>query len=643
MNPKEHIALNFFPLLQQDFEFTAYRAAYHEGDTKDKYPACSRRRLPVNALHLQRGGVYSDYWVSLVSRDGFEICTLKSFSNIPLTIDVLNNMLKQKCNDSFGESEFSYLEGMRSRMTLFVLERFPEGVQGVWLEPYHLKATDEFGFLADFKFYTFSGAKSTRRIQQLSLSLDKDGRSNKNFYADRFEKLQQFIAKFYHKLFPLTCGSVEISMQKTLLDLESDSLEPKRYMFFNGNTSNSQFTGVKDYGPLSPVSSGAKVYFLYRQQDRPFSHDLFRALRGDTFGNTFPGMEAMFRYKLSQENVGGKAIDGFDRDSLDKALAAIQQDAMGRPIVPVLITPFSKNSGKDSNRLYHIAKHAFLAHGVPSQFVSLQLLQFKDQLKWSVSNIGLQLFAKMGGQPWKVAPKAQSRLIVGLGQAHQIVNGQIKKYFAYSVLTESTGLYKDLKTLGQSQSYETYIKDFKRNLKLIFESYHEHYDSFVVHATFSIRREELDAVQEVLDAIIDTAGSDREFVVMKFNDRNKFFGYSLQSNSMVPYESAYLRLSEKEYLVWFEGLQYHNPNIRKRIERPLHVKFIYSNHELTAPRMKDYLQDAVNLSGANWRGFNAKSLPVSVYYAHIVADYYKEFQALALDDIDLEAINPWFL
>lgn len=112
---------------------------------------------------------------------------------------------------------------------------------------------------------------------------------------------------------------------------------------------------------------------------------------------------------------------------------------------------------------------------------------------------------------------------------------------------------------------------------------------------------------------------------------------------MTPYESSFVRLAEREFLVWFEGLQVQNPTIRKRIGRPLHVQFLYSSKDLDSIKMKSYLQDAVNLSGANWRGFNAKSLPVSVYYAQLVAKYYKEFQTLGFEDINLEKITPWFL
>ncbi len=130
---------------------------------------------------------------------------------------------------------------------------------------------------------------------------------------------------------------------------------------------------------------------------------------------------------------------------------------------------------------------------------------------------------------------------------------------------------------------------------------------------------------------------------MKFDDNSKYFGYALENNSKVPYESSYTSLGKKEYLVWFEGLQYHNPTIRRRIARPMHIEFVCSNKNLSFDEEKGYLQDAINLSGANWRGFNAKTLPVSIYYAKLIAEYIREFNRLGLPEINIENLPPWFL
>jgi len=56
-----------------------------------------------------------------------------------------------------------------------------------------------------------------------------------------------------------------------------------------------------------------------------------------------------------------------------------------------------------------------------------------------------------------------------------------------------------------------------------------------------------------------------------------------------------------------------------------------------------YTGERLHLSGANWRGFNAKSLPISIYYAQIIAKYFREFHRLGLRELDLENLTPWFL
>lgn len=642
MAPEQEIALSFLPLSNSDFEFVVYRRSYVHGEQKADYPTSTRRRLPIS----KGSDEWLEYWVKLDDKDnqGYESFECNSSTNLPLTIEFLFHLLYQRCQSNQLEDYILNKDAFRYHTIFFSLYKLPEGEQGVWLEPYYLKSVRKFGFLADFRFHKNDNVPLTKRTQQLSLSLDENGKSNTNFYLAKYEKLKEFLHRFHSKLFPLHYGQKEINVDQNFLVIDSSLLRFKTYVFAHDSVDKSQFMGVKNKGPLTPITSPVKVYFVYRKSDRQFSLDLYHALRGETFSNTFPGMESMFGYKLTNENVSGGSVEDFSSQELERIIDSILKDSHGTSVVPVLVTSFSKDDYDDeASEQYYRAKYTFLRHHLPSQFVSLKRLQNKEQLKWAISNIGLQLFAKMGGQPWKVAPETKKCLIVGLGQSHKRVNDKIEKYFAYSVLTDSSGLYKDIKILGQSDNRDSYLAGFKQKLTNVFKQYYGDYDNFVVHSTFAIQDDELDAVNDVLTTLSASSDLSKEFTVMRFNEHNKFFGYSMKSNSMTPFESSVVRLSEKEFLVWFEGLQTQNPTIRKRIGRPLHVEFLYSSVDLDYLKMKSYLQDAVNLSGANWRGFNAKSLPVSVYYAQLVARYYKEFHVLGFEDIDLEKITPWFL
>ena len=638
MSARKPVLLSFFPLNSQKFKFTVYRRLYRDGETKDSFPGCRRRNLPENVPPGDQDDDYTFYWVSLEPYDGFEEVTCDSHVNIYLTLEYLYQQLKKKCKQVLSSDGYVLNGGFSRQRINFVMYQCNDGKQTVWLEPYFLKSKQLFGFLVDFKFLNESDGSQSIEALKLSLSLDKHGRSNKNFYIDRYDQIQKFVAKHEKTVFDL---APDVSIHPDMCPLDVDTLKTKSYVFANDGAKKSQFRGIKEHGPLNPVSDRTKVHFIFQEKDRSFSYDLFRALRGDTFYN-FPGMEKMFEYRFDDSNVGGTAIDGFTLENIQAAIQAVQQGVNDRPVVPIFISPFDKSSD-DTDKIYYKIKHLCLQNNIPSQFVSIPLLRQKNQFKWATSNIALQIFAKMGGKPWTVEPETKDCLIVGIGQAHSKDQEIIKKYFAYSILTESTGLYKELRILGDTHKSEQYIEDFKHNLKKVFDKYYDNYDSFVVHTTFKIRKDELEAVQQVVESMGSDDSAKKDFIVMKFNDRNKFFAYSSESNSMIPYESSYIELSYNEYLIWFEGLQYHNPNVGRRIKRPLHVEFIYPKRNLDTARKREYLQDALNISGANWRGFNAKSLPISIHYAYLVAGYYKEFQNLRLEEINLEEIKPWFL
>ncbi len=55
------------------------------------------------------------------------------------------------------------------------------------------------------------------------------------------------------------------------------------------------------------------------------------------------------------------------------------------------------------------------------------------------------------------------------------------------------------------------------------------------------------------------------------------------------------------------------------------------------------LQDCINLSGANWRGFKAKQLPVSIFYCQKISEFLTKFEENGYDNIHIDNLKPWFL
>ncbi len=632
----DRIALNFLPLSSHEFTFTLYRLPFVEGDRPRVGEEAAVRRT------LEEDGERSTYWTLFQRIEGSTDVQCNPFDNTYATLAALRMAMIQSCRNNLDSDSFQILGGFLPRVEV-TTKIYPEGSQVVSLQSYFLRSRRKFGFLVDFQFHPVAEHRGTYRAQQLSLSLDRHNQPNRNRYADRYSHLLRFVKDFHSSVFSLTLpGGHPINVDSNFVKLTPTRLDIKHYVVGSGSESRSQFMGVKRKGPLKDVpNDDTHLCFLYRPADRSLSHDLFRALRGDTFP-TFPGMERMFHFSLRNEHVSGIPISGYRGRELERIVNQVVAEADGSKVVPIVLTPFSRHDNLKDNDQYWLLKHAFLARNLPLQVVTTETVANKNKLKWSTAGIGLQVFAKAGGTPWKVRPRTTRCLIVGIGQAHRVTDSGIDRYFAYSVLTDSGGVFKEVRVLGKNRDARHYMRDFAQNLRIIFSDYSDRFSNFVVHTTFAIRQCELDAIASVLsDQQSQSAGG--EFVSLKFNYRNRFFGFALEHNSRVPYESTVMSLSRKEFLVWFEGLQYGHSIVRGMIGGPLHVEFTYPREDLSLEKKRSHLQDAINLSGANWRGFNAKSLPVSVYYAQLIARYLKEFHKQGLPPVNVNTLTPWFL
>jgi hypothetical protein len=278
--------------------------------------------------------------------------------------------------------------------------------------------------------------------------------------------------------------------------------------------------------------------------------------------------------------------------------------------------------------------------GIPLQVVSSQLIRKRDQFKWSVSNIALQVFTKLGGVPWKVLPAHDRSLIIGIGQAHRTSDGAIQRYFAYCVATDSSGLYKKIAVLGDSKSRSDYITELKASLIREFrEAQADKYTGCTIHVPFRLREDEMEALEGALNEA-HAANRDLKFTVLKVNDQHRFFGYA-SNNSRVPIEGSVARLSANTALLWFEGLKRPNDLVGKRVAGPVHVEFLWPRDSFSPSDQQEHLQDLFNLSGTNWRGFNARSTPISIYYCRIIANFLAEFPDHAGRITGKE--QPWFL
>ncbi len=295
MTPDDKVALNFLEIVNQPFQVSFYFKKVAGPEQPSPYPNNVKRyNLPEDLKNLKVK--FAPYFISETALEGFESVTISSEVNKVLTVQKLFENLVHKCKQTLREgTDFTIEDGFRKRVN-FIISSEEIGNEEIWMEPYFLNISQKFGFLIGFHFNLAEKQPYNKAVQQKSKSLGPDGRENINFYADIYKELQLFIGHFKSRIFPLEQGT---DLTTSFKEIASKHLEAKKYIFWNDRVDTSQFQGIKKHGPLVKIADNSLICFMYRPEDKPFSHELFYALRGDKFG-TFSGMEAMFSFSLGR-------------------------------------------------------------------------------------------------------------------------------------------------------------------------------------------------------------------------------------------------------------------------------------------------------------------------------------------------------
>jgi hypothetical protein len=636
------IHLNFLPVLGELPDFEVFRKL--RSDPQEPKPTGQQDihgySLPSNHANVEDR---ASYWVAFEAHDGFEPFIVKPGYNNDLTISAIFKAIGKCCREKLGGDDYWMPERGFLREVHFNMRRHPEGSEQLVVRPYHLRTVKKFGILADFHLRLNDGVKFSRRVQQLSLSLDEHFRRNLDFYVERFARITEFLRKRWDVLSPILLPGAQsdVALRNEFEPLPAYRLRSRVYVFGNNRESRSQFTGLKDFSPLQPLQVAPKLLFVFREQDRQAARTLVTALKGGKRRErfSFPGFEQLFKTPLEIDRNPVVVAD-FSTDSMKLALERMRRETS--LTVPVLVMPDDEDEG------YLNHKSLFTNAGIPSQVCTLGVIQNDNTLKWSVANIALQIFCKAGGSPWKVRPAGDRCLIIGVSQSHKLrkdakAASSIERYFAFSILTDSSGLFQKIQVLGQGEDEQSYLEQLRANLKEVLATNAQQFPRVVVHTSFKLKHREMDEIQQVVqEASAQAHNANCRFAVVKVNQRSTFFGANRNVNSLVPFEGTHIKLGHGEHLVWFEGIFPDKPTVTKAFPGPTHLQFlrVSEQNDISDDLL---LQDLMNLSGANWRGFNAKSAPVSIFYCHLVADMVHDFQERGLPLPAVEGLRPWFL
>jgi hypothetical protein len=125
-------------------------------------------------------------------------------------------------------------------------------------------------------------------------------------------------------------GSTPLPTSKEFVALPAERLRPKVYVFAGDKESKSQFTGLRDFGPLQPLVQSPRLLFVFREQDRQAARRLALSLKGlkQRGQFNFPGFKDLFKTSL-EIDADPVILPDLSDKSMESALKRAENCAKG--------------------------------------------------------------------------------------------------------------------------------------------------------------------------------------------------------------------------------------------------------------------------------------------------------------------------
>jgi len=297
------------------------------------------------------------------------------------------------------------------------------------------------------------------------------------------------------------------------------------------------------------------------------------------------------------------------------------------------------------SEIYVKAKARLLGNGIPSQMVTVEKLVNTNGREYTLRNIALASYAKVGGTPWTASTNNQeNELILGISRAQD----SSKKYLVgYVTLFTRDGDFLFMNSGAPVIEWDKYLDKLSELIERTLNSFEKEFEpikgtpsSLVVHFHKKSGKKELEAIESGLKS----NGRDIPYAIVHLNEFSNFRLFNSSVSSFVPQKGLKVTLSEHEALLLLDGCI--NGQRRKiGVPRVLDVR-MDKRSTLEVNHFPSLVRQIYDFSSLNWRGFNSASIPVTLNYSKLIAKMVIELGIDSWNEIIAEGKlrdKAWFL
>ena len=425
----------------------------------------------------------------------------------------------------------------------------------------------------------------------------------------------------------------------------SYDLERTKLMFdyTPGTAHDRPLSGLLKHGPFDSAKFDPKsphVLVMFRGSNRGAMTEFLGCLVSGMPESKFfkKGLRDLFRLHEVKHTLA--VVEGETPEDYERALeTAVSQNTDGKfDLVLVECSDESKQFPPMKNP-YLRTKVKAMGLGIPVQCVRDSHVRAKGDHPTTLGPLALQMYAKIGGQPWRL-PASQTvdqELVIGLGSSvkrqNAWQNAQQSRVVGLTTFFLGDGRY----VLGENLPAVAYDNYFDRLLEHLERTINQVSDDYgwkdgqnvrlVFHVFKPLKNIEVDVVDELM----------KRFT--RFNVVFAFVTVSLK-HPWIMYQRleregrrtsieasdrcTNLILGDRSCLVQLKGNGdrtnwKHRPPLPAKIQ--LHEKSTYDDLQYIAQQVMDF-------SCLSWRGFFPSELPVTIRYSKLIADLTSKLQQI---------------
>lgn len=467
-------------------------------------------------------------------------------------------------------------------------------------------------------------------VEKIRLAISSfNGGENK---SNRINTLKNY---FQTKGIDLIDGTRVEVMDAQNVQSDCGQLDKPIFIFNDNGEASWAEKGLTQYGPYTKRTfdrNDPSICVICSQHDKgrveQFVRKLLKGISGSKYFNN--GLEGKFSIGTSRVEVfvtPANDVNGY-KSAIESAIRKKTENGGHWDLALVQVSESFKTLDVRENP-YYLGKSLFFLHQVPVHNFTIELLAQKDYfLGYSLNNMALACYAKMGGVPWllKSSPTLSHELVVGIGSANvsQGHRRENQRIMGITTVFSGDGNYIVSNT-SKAVSPEMYCNALTTVLSDTIEKVQKRMNwqkgdtiRLVFHASVKkFNRDEIQAVRAVIDKYRDYH-IDYAFLKISENHGLHIFDSSTANEKkgrLAPRRGKNIKLSNHEMLIYLIGQN----ELRQTTDGYPRGVILTVHKDSTFKDIKYLSAQLYSFSSHSWRSYFPNPMPVTISYSDLIA------------------------